>query len=431
MLHLLRQDLFLFRPAALAIEVIRLELFCILCNGVVAGIAEERDRVHAQRAQLFERGLRVRLHNFLQQDLTCILLTNGYIDHIAVCQVCIRDVHTLEDHQLTRADANAGRFNVNLHAALGNIHRAGEILRENGAAVGSADRARRAAVRAGLRIGRQLQQGLRRQLTGFHADHLRKLAVPFPFIDCNRTHGVERAHAAAAAKQHVAAVCTVDGTVPHQRHRNQQRARGGKKEDDHGGMNCPGNRCDLEHDLQHGHQHRNAQTGRCKIANPLRGGEFSRRMDLPADGGFQRLLRMHRNDRDQDRRDPVHEQENGGIHRLPDRHRTDHAHDHDHRGPEHLPVQNAGDRRCKVVIPGDERGQSQKDILHHRVVHQCADDAQDQRRSKTHDQHKIQSRFRKQAQRFPIIIRPVGSKTACRQPHQKFLKIHGSSPCSD
>ena len=41
------------------------------------------------------------------------------------------------------------------------------------------------------------------------------------------------------------------------------------------------------------------------------------------------------------------------------------------------------------------------------------------------------ARFRKQAQRFPIIIRPVGSKTACRQPHQKFLKIHGSSPCSD
>ena len=32
-----------------------------------------------------------------------------------------------------------GRFNIDLHTALGNIHRAGEILREDGAIIGSAD----------------------------------------------------------------------------------------------------------------------------------------------------------------------------------------------------------------------------------------------------------------------------------------------------
>ena len=196
-------------------------------------------------------------------------------------------------------------------------------------------------------------------------------------------------------------------------------------------MNCPGNRRNLEHNLQHGNQHRNAQTGRCKIADPLGSGDFGRRMDLTADGGLQRFLRVDRDDRDQDRNDPVHEQKNSGVHRLSDRHGTDYAHDHDHCGPEHLPVENAGNCSRKVVISGGKHGQDQKHVAQHGAVHKCADDAQDQRRRKTHDQHQIQPRFRKQAQCFPIIIRPVGSKTACRQPRQKFLKIHGCSPCSD
>ncbi len=196
-------------------------------------------------------------------------------------------------------------------------------------------------------------------------------------------------------------------------------------------MNCPGNRRNLEHDLQHGNQHRNAQTCRRKIADPLGSGDFGRRMDLTADGGLQRFLRVDRDDRDQDRNDPVHEQKNSGVHRLSDRHGTDHAHDHDHCGPEHLPVENAGNCSRKVVISGGKHRQDQKHVAQHGAVHKRADDAQDQRRRKTHDQHQIQPRFRKQAQCFPIIIRPVGSKTACRQPRQKFLKIHGCSPCSD
>lgn len=121
-IDLLRQDLLFLLSAAFAIEMVCLEFLCVLGNGVVAGVAEERDRMHAQRTQLFERGLRIRLHNFLQQDLACILLTDGYIDHIAVGQVRVRDVHTLEDHQLSCADANTGRFNIDLHTALGNIH---------------------------------------------------------------------------------------------------------------------------------------------------------------------------------------------------------------------------------------------------------------------------------------------------------------------
>ena len=428
-LHLLCQDLLLFRSAALAVKMVRLERFCVFGNRVIVGVAEEHDRMHTQRTQLFERRFRVRLHNFLQQDLARILLTDGYIGRITVRQVCVRNVHTLEDHQLARADANAGRFNINLHTALGNIDRPGEILRVNGAAVRSADRARRAAVRAGLRVGRQLQQRFRHQLTGFHTDHLRELAVPLPFVDRDCTHGVERAHAAAAAKQHVAVISAVDGTVPHQRHGNEQRARCGKEEHDHGGVNCPGNRCNLEHDLQHGNEHCDAQTGRCKIADPLGSGKFGRRMDLTADGGRQRFFRMDCDDRDQDRHDPVHKQENSGVDRLSDCRGADHAHDHDHCGPEHLPVENARDRSRKVVISGSKHGQDQKHVAQHGAVHKRADDAQDQCRRKTHNQHQIQSRFRKQAQRFPIIIRPVSSKAACRQPRQKFLKIHGSPPC--
>ena len=154
-------------------------------------------------------------------------------------------------------------------------------------------------------------------------------------------------------------------------------------------------------------------------------------MDLTADGGLKRFIRVDRDDRYQDRNDPVHEQKNSGVHRLSDRHGTDHAHDHDHCGPEHLPVENAGNCSRKVVISGGKHRQDQKHVAQHGAVHKRADDAQDQRRRKTHDQHQIQPRFRKQAQCFPIIIRPVGSKTACRQPRQKFLKIHGCSPCSD
>ena len=154
-------------------------------------------------------------------------------------------------------------------------------------------------------------------------------------------------------------------------------------------------------------------------------------MDLTADGGLQRFLRMNGNDCDQDRHDPVHEQENSGVNWLPDCNGANHTHDHDHCGPEHLPVENAGNCSRKVVISGGKHGQDQKHVAQHGAVHKRADDAQDQRCRKTHDQHQIQPRFRKQAQCFPIIIRPVGSKTACRQPRQKFLKIHGCSPCSD
>ena len=83
-IHLLRQNLLLFCSAALAVEMVCFEFLRVLGYGVVAGVAEERDCMHTQCAQLFECGLRVRLHNFLQQDLACILLADGYVDHIAV-----------------------------------------------------------------------------------------------------------------------------------------------------------------------------------------------------------------------------------------------------------------------------------------------------------------------------------------------------------
>ena len=135
-------------------------------------------------------------------------------------------------------------------------------------------------------------------------------------------------------------------------------------------------------------------------------------MDLTADGGRQRFFRMDCDDRDQDRHDPIHEQKNSGVHRLSDCHGADHAYDHDHCGPEHLPVENTRDRSRKVVISGSKHGQDQKHVPQHGAVYKRADDAQDQRRRKTHNQHQIQSRFRKQAQRFPAGRQQSSLQTA-------------------
>ena len=116
--HLLRKKPLFFFTAAFAVEMIRLKLLRVFGYGVIAGIAEECDGVHAERAQLLERRLDIRLHDFLQQDLAGILFSNGYIDHISVREVCIRDVHPLENHQFARTDADARRFNIHFHSAL-------------------------------------------------------------------------------------------------------------------------------------------------------------------------------------------------------------------------------------------------------------------------------------------------------------------------
>ena len=411
--------------------MIRLKLLRVFGYGVIAGIAEECDGVHAERAQLLERRLDIRLHDFLQQDLAGILFSNGYIDHISVREVCIRDVHTLENHQFTRTDTDARRFNIHFHSALRNIYRIGEILTADRTGISSADGARRAAAGAGFGIGSQLQQRIRRQLIRLYTDYLRELIVPLPFVDRDSTHGIERAHTAATAKQHIAAIRTVDGTVPHERHGNKQRARRRQEQRDHCSVNCLRNSRYLEHTLEHGNQNRNAEPCRCEIVDPFRRWKLCRRVDLSADCIFQCLLCVLRHDRNQNRHEPVYKQKNSSIHRLSDCQCADHAHDDEHCRPKHLPRKDTRERCSKIVIATDEHGQNQKHIAQRHAVQKRTDHAQDERRKEPRDQHKAQPRFRKQAQRFPIIVRPIRSKAARGQARQKFLEIHGYPPCSD
>ena len=429
--HLLRKKPLFFFTAAFAVEMIRLKLLRVFGYGVIAGIAEECDGVHTERAQLLERRLDIRLHDFLQQDLAGILFSNGYIDHISVREVCIRDVHALENHQFARTDTDARRFNIHFNSALRNIYRVGEILAADRTGISGADGARRAAAGAGFGIGSQLQQRIRRQLIRLYTDYLRELIVPLPFVDRDCAHGIERAHTAATAKQHIAAIRTVDGTVPHERHGNKQRARRRQEQRDHCSVNCLRNSRYLEHTLEHGNQNRNAEPCRCEIVDPFRRGKLCRRVDLSADCIFQCLLCVLRHDRNQNRHEPVYKQKNSSIYRLSDCQCADHAHDDEHCRPKHLPHKDTRERCSEIVIATDEHGQNQKHIAQRHAVQKRTDHAQDERRKEPRDQHKAQPRFRKQAQRFPIIVRPIRSKAARGQARQKFLKIHGYPPCPD